>query len=138
MRFVGVADDIGNAGESGNFFGRALSIAARDKNASGGIGSVDFADGVASLSVSGGGDGAGVQNDDVGCGRIGSENAALFAELPLNGRAVGLSGAASELLDKKGAHGNKSPKLYLSTRPHRNTARSCRHRFTASFATYTI
>jgi len=71
LGFVGVADDEGNAGESGNFFGGSLGIAARYQDARGGIGGVDFADGVAGLGVSGCGDGAGVKHDDVGCGRIG-------------------------------------------------------------------
>src|ERR1700751_2825900 len=114
LGLMGVADDEGNAGESCNFFWGALGITAGYQDACGGIGEVEFADGVAGLGVSRGGDGAGVKNDDVGCGRIGRKNAALFEQLPLDGRAVGLSGAASELLDKECAHGSEAPKFYLS------------------------
>jgi hypothetical protein len=135
---MGVADDEGDAREGRDFFWGALGITAGYEDACGGIGSVDFAYGIASLGVSGSGDGACVKNDDVGCGRIGRKNAALFAELPLNGRAIGLSGAASELLDKECAHGSEAPESYLSIWPHGNTARPDRHRFTTSFATYTI
>ena len=71
MGLVGVADDEGNSGEGGDFFGRTLGITTGHEDARGRIGSVDFADGVAGLGVSGCGDGAGVKHDDVGCGRIG-------------------------------------------------------------------
>ena len=104
MGFVGVADDEGNAWEGRDFFGDALGITAGNEDARGRIGGVDFADGVASLGVSGRSDRAGVKNDHIGCGRIGRKTAALFAELPLDGGAISLGGAATELLDKKCAH----------------------------------
>ena len=123
LRFVRVADDERNAGESGNFFGGALGITTRYEDSRGWIGGVDFADGVTGLGVSGGGDGAGVKNDDVGCGRIGRNNATLFAQLPLDGRAVGLGGTAAELLDKKSAHGRTMPGFYLNIRGQSVTVR---------------
>jgi len=68
LGLVGVSDDEGNAGESGDFFRGALGITAGYEDARGRIGRVDFADGIAGLGVSGGGNGAGVENHDVGSG----------------------------------------------------------------------
>jgi hypothetical protein len=51
----------------------------------------------------------------------------LLAELPLDGRAVGLGGAASELFNKECIHGSGTPEFYLSIRPHGITARQCRN-----------
>ena len=105
LGFVGVADDIGDAGERGKFFGGALGVTASDNDARRGIGGVKLADGVASLRISGGGDGAGVEHDDIGRGRVGGEGEAAIAELALDGRAVGLRGTAAELFDEESAHG---------------------------------
>jgi hypothetical protein len=52
LGFVGVADDEGDAGKRGEFFGSALGIAAGDDDAGGRIAGVDFADGIASLGIS--------------------------------------------------------------------------------------
>jgi hypothetical protein len=101
LGFVGVADDPGDAGELGEFFGGALGVAAGDDDLGGGILGVDFADGVAGLGIGGGGDGAGVHNYDAGCARICGGGAAAVEELTLEGGAVGLGGAAAELLDVK-------------------------------------
>jgi len=121
---MGITDYEGNPRESSNFFGSALSVTAGNHDARGGIGCVDFADGVAGLSVSGGGDGAGVQNDDVSFGGIGGKDAALLEQLLLDGGAVRLGGAASELLDKECTHGIEAPESYLSIEPHGKTARA--------------
>jgi len=120
--FVGVAYDERDAGEGGDFFGSSLGIAACYEDARGRISGVDFANGVAGLGVGRGCDSTGVENDDVGRRRIGRERAALFAELPLDGRAVCLGGTTAELLDKKGAHRRKAPESYLSIRAHGITA----------------
>src|SRR6266403_2097294 len=102
--------------ERRDFMVRALGVKTGYEDARCRIGSVDFANGVAGLRVSGGGDGAGVENHDVGQRRIGRERAALFAQLAFDGRAIRLGGAAAELLDKKGAHWKKTPESYLSIR----------------------
>ncbi len=101
---MGIAHDQGNAGETGDFFRGALGVATGDNDASGRIHRVNLADGVASLSVGGGGDGAGIENDDVGRRAIGRDGAALVAQLALDGGAIGLCGAAAELFDVKGGH----------------------------------
>src|SRR5258708_38335269 len=99
LGLVGVADNPRDAGECGQFFGSALGITAGDDNANGGVGGVKLANGVASLSVGGGGDGAGVDHDDVGGGRRGGGGAATVEQLAFDGGAIGFGGAASELFD---------------------------------------
>jgi hypothetical protein len=111
LGFVRIADYEADPWEGGDFFGSTLGITAGYENARGGIGRVDFAYGVAGLGVSGGGDRAGVENYDVGGSRIRGKTAALLAELAFDSRPVGLSGAAAELLDKKGAHGKSRQNL---------------------------
>src|SRR5258705_12380391 len=123
LGFVGIADDKADARESRDFFRCALGVTTGYEDARCRIGSVNFANGIAGLSVSGGGDGAGVENHDVGQRRIGRERAALFAQLAFDGRAIRLGGAAAELLDKKGAHWKKTPESYLSTRARGVTVR---------------
>ena len=103
MRLVRIADDEGDAGECGDFFRGALGVTAGDDDARGGFGGVDFADGVAGLGIGGCGDGAGVQHDHIGSCGFGWY-AALFAELAFDGGAVGLRGAAAELLNVEGGH----------------------------------
>src|SRR5437879_4327913 len=68
----------------------------------GGVGSVKLANGIASLGVSRGRNGASVDDDDVsgsgrGCGR-----ATAVEQLALDGGAIGLRGAATELFDEEG------------------------------------
>ena len=104
LRLVGIADDPGDAGECGQFFGSALGITTSDDNADGGFGGVKLSNGVPGLSVGGGRDGAGVHDDDVGgCGRVGGGTTAI-EQLALEGRAIGLRGAATELLDEEARH----------------------------------
>src|SRR5208282_10100 len=104
LGFVGIADDPGDAWEGGKFFGGALGVAARDDKASLRILGVEFADGVAGLGIGGGGYGAGVEDDDGGGGGIGGGGAAAIEELTFEGGAIGLRGAAAELLDVEGGH----------------------------------
>jgi hypothetical protein len=65
---------------------------------------VDFADGVAGLGVGGGGYGAGVEDDDGGGCGIRRWGAAAVEELAFEGGAIGLGGAAAELLYEEGGH----------------------------------
>src|SRR5258708_38328273 len=112
LGFVGIAHHVGYAGESGEFFGSALSVAAGDDNFGGGIGGVEFADGGAGLRVVGGGQGAGVQGDYVGGVWGVCKRAAAFEELRLDGGTVGLGGAVTQFLDGKA--GQRSNKLTRS------------------------
>jgi hypothetical protein len=127
---VGVAYDEGNAREDGDFLGRALSVTAGYEDACGRISRMNLADSVASLGVSGGGNSAGVKDYNVGLGSVGSRNRALVAELPFDGRAVGLGCPATELFDKEGAHRGRMPEFYLNTRERGRAARLEEPRFT--------
>jgi len=124
---VGIADYPGNTREGGDFFGSALGVAAGDVEACGGVGGVKLSNGVAGLGVSGGGHGAGVENQDVGKGGFGGRSAAAVEQLALDGGAVGLRGAATELLDEESRHlepGHPNRKYF--TRSSRGTQRSQR------------
>ena len=101
---MGIADDPGDAGEGGEFFGGTLSVAASDDDAGGRIGSVELANGIAGLGVGCSGDGAGVDDDDVGVGGFGRRSESAIYQLALEGGAVGLGGAAAELFDVEGGH----------------------------------
>ena len=57
---------MGDAGEGGHIFGGALGVAAGGDYFGRGILGVDFADGVAGLRISGGGDRTGVDDDELG------------------------------------------------------------------------
>ena len=99
LRFVGIADDPGDTGKRRQFFWSALGIASGDDDADGGIGGVELADGVAGLGVGGSRDRAGVDDDDVGGAGRGDRGAATVKQLALEGSAIGLRGAATELFD---------------------------------------
>ena len=114
MRFVGIADDEGNSGETGDLLRGALRVTTGDNDASGRIRRVDFADGVAGLSVCGGGDGASIENNDVRRRAIERDGAALIPQLALDGGAVGLCGATAELFDVESSHVMRL-REYLST-----------------------
>src|SRR6266702_1647088 len=102
--FVRVADDLGNAGQSGDFFGSTLSIAAGDDNLTIGILAMYPADGGAGVMIGGRGDGAGIKDDNSGGDWIGRALKAALLELALDGSAVGLGGAASEILHVESCH----------------------------------
>lgn len=101
---VRVADDPGDSGEGGEFFGRALGVTSGGDDASGGILAVDAANGFAGFGVSGGSDRAGVEDDDVGGGVGLGGGAALRAEAMANRVCVSLRGAATKVLDEESGH----------------------------------
>jgi hypothetical protein len=70
---------------------------------------VDFADGVASLSIGGSGDGASVHDNEVSGACFVSRGVAAREQLAFEGVAVGVSGAAAELSNVKGRHRKQSP-----------------------------
>ena len=79
-----------------------MRVAASDNEAGGGVACVDLADGVTGLGIGSGGDGTGVNDDDVRGGGIRGGQAPTIAQLALDRGAVGLGGAAAELFDVKG------------------------------------
>ncbi len=65
---------------------------------------MNTADGSAGVLVRGSGDGAGVQNHDLGASRrIGPLQSAL-GELAFNGGAIGLRGTTTKILDVETSH----------------------------------
>jgi hypothetical protein len=104
LGLVRIANDPGHAGECGQFFGRALRITTSDDNAGCGVGGVKLSNGVASLGVGRGRDGAGVDDDDVGGGWRGDRRTTTVEQLTLDGSAIGLRGAATELFDEEARH----------------------------------
>lgn len=103
-RLVAVANHCGNAFKFGNFFGRALCIAAGDDDPCRGIQTVHASNIGAGLAVGLGGHAAGVYDHHV------SFRMVLHAMLPGGAQpfahrlAIGASGAATEVLDVKAGH----------------------------------
>ena len=87
-----------HAGQSGDFLGRALRVAAGDHDARVGLRAMDAADGLAKLVVGGRGDGAGVQDDEVGVGNFVGCAEAARGETGFERGSIGLRSAASERL----------------------------------------
>ena len=113
--FVGIANDMSYSRQADEVLWGALRIATGDNNAGGGVRRVDFANGIARLRVSGGGDGAGIQDDEIRRRRIAGQSAPSFEKLALDRRAVGLSGTATELFDKESGHVRGYVNFYLTT-----------------------
>ena len=63
LMFMRVADDLADAGQSGDFFRRALRVAAGDHDLGFGVLAMNAADGGAGVLIGGGGHGAGVKNN---------------------------------------------------------------------------
>ena len=102
---VRIADDLGDAADGGDFFGGALGVASGDDDLGVGILAVDAADGGTGIVIGGGGDGAGIEYNEFGFTRSGGGIESLLLELALDRGAVGLGGAASEILDVESCHG---------------------------------
>ena len=87
------------------FLGRALRVAAGHQNAGRGIFAMHAAHGLAHVFIGRGGDGAGVEHHE-----IGGRRARRAASKPLRGEqrfesgAIGLGGAAAEILDEELPH----------------------------------
>jgi len=104
VRLVRVAHDPRDTRKSGQLFRRALCVTTGDDEASGRIACMNLANGIARLRIGGGRYRAGVYDHDVGVHRCGGGDAAAFAELALEGGAIGLRGPAAELFDEEGRH----------------------------------
>jgi len=79
-----IADNPGDAGERGELFGGALGVAAGDDDAGGGVCGVKLSDGVAGLRVGGGGDRAGVHDNEVSGRGFGCGGATAIEQLALD------------------------------------------------------
>ena len=105
FREMGIPHHPLDAFERGDFFRRALRIAAGDQNARGGILGVRVANGVARLRISGGGDGASVQHHNFRAVAVVHSREADRAKFTLDRRCVGLRCSASEILNGKSGQG---------------------------------
>ena len=99
-----IADHERDAGERGEIFRRALSVAAGGDNSRRGIFAMDRANRAARLRIGRSGDRASVHDDHVGRGGDGRDIEAARAQLTLDGGGIGLRGAATELFDEKCGH----------------------------------
>jgi CheY-like chemotaxis protein len=101
---VRVADDLRHTGQGGEFFRRALRVAAGHDDAGLRILPVYPADGGAGILIGRGRDRAGVQHDNFGFPQFGGAIESPLLELPLNGSAVGLGRATTKILYVKTCH----------------------------------
>src|SRR5207244_5242686 len=106
LMFMRVADDTANSRQRGDFLRGALGITAGNNNLPLGILTVEAADSGSSVPGSLGGYRTSINTHNVGFSRIWHRAQALIEELTLNCRAVGLGGAASEILHVKARHGS--------------------------------
>ena len=102
--FMRIADDPIDAGKLRQLFGRALSIAAGDQDARRGIFTMDAPQRLAHVVVGGCGNGTGVEDHQIG----GGAGLRMRQTAPRKERfercAVGLRGAAAEILDEEVTH----------------------------------
>ena len=101
---MGVADHGGNAGEGGDFLRSALRITSGDDDFCQGILAFNAADGGPRVLIRSVGDGAGVENDEIGLGGRSMSQPTRF-ELAFERGAIGLRGAAPEVFYVVGGHG---------------------------------
>ena len=97
-----IADDRTHTREGGNFIGSTLRIAACHDDPGPGILAANATDRGACVLVGSRGYGAGVEHDDFCLSGFGSAIQSSLPELAFDGRAVRLSGAASEIFHVEG------------------------------------
>lgn len=66
VEFVGVADDVVHTGQGGDLFRGTLGVAAGDDDLAAGILPANTTDGGAGVLIGGGGDGTGVEDNELG------------------------------------------------------------------------
>ena len=98
-----IADNGKHPWESGNFLRRSLSIAAGDKDANPGIGTLNAANVGAGVAIRLGCDRAGVDDEDIRAQTVGGSGAQGF-QTRGNRISVGLAGAAAEALHVVSCH----------------------------------
>ena len=99
-----VADHLSHAWQSGDFFRSSLRVAAGDHNLCVGILAMNATDGGAGVLIRRGGDGAGVEDDESGLGRLFGALQAAFPQLAFDARAVRLRGPAAEICHVESCH----------------------------------
>ena len=102
---MGIADYLRNAGQGCKFLGRALCVTAGDYDPRFGIFAVYAPDRGTSVVVSRSRNRAGVEDHDLGAGRIGGAVEPKLLELAFDCGAIRLGGAAPKILYVKTGHG---------------------------------
>lgn len=85
-----VADDPSHSGNSRDFLGRTLRVAAGDHDTGVRLRSMDAANGLAKLVIGGGGDGTSVQDDEVGVSNFAGGVEAARGESGFERSSIGL------------------------------------------------
>jgi len=98
LMLVRVADDMSYARQPCDLFGGALRVATGDDNAGLRIPALNAADGRARILIGGSGDGTSIEYDDGSLAGIRGARETEFLELAFESGAVGLGGAATEIL----------------------------------------
>jgi hypothetical protein len=101
---VGIADDLRHAGNGSDLLRNTLCVTTGDHDLTGGILTMNAADGSARILVSRGGHSAGVKDDDVCLGRRARAVEPAVAKLALDRSAVGLRGPAAKVFDVERCH----------------------------------
>ena len=115
-----VAENQGDAGDGGKGLGVDLGIAAGDDDAASGMETAGAADEIARLAVGGGGDGAGVDDDQLGPGLERDDGPAGRGQAFFKGGRFELVGLAAEGGDSGGTgHGRDHDDVGAHCRPGR-------------------
>lgn len=101
---MGISDYSCNAGQSGNFLRRSLRVTPGHHDPAVGIRALNSANSRARVLVGCGGDGAGIQNDDIRLLQSSCCFQSTFAELALYSSAVGLRRSTAKILYVKARH----------------------------------
>ena len=101
---TGVSNYFADSRQGCNFFRGALGVATRHNDLASGVFAMDAADGGACVLIGGGGHRTRIQDNDLGLFRGWCSLQSTLRELALQGRAVSLRGAASEILYVKTCH----------------------------------
>ncbi len=101
---MGIADYPANTGDIRQFLGSALGVAPGDNDLTIGILAVDSTDGIANVLIRRRGYGARIEHDDLGFLGLFGTGQPTLNELALNGSAICLSGAASEIFHVEAGH----------------------------------
>ena len=99
-----ISDDPVDALERGDFFRRALRVAARDHDARRRIRAMNFAHRFARLRIRGRRDGAGVQHHKIGARHARRKREPAREEFAAQRGGIRFRGAASKIFDRKGGH----------------------------------
>jgi hypothetical protein len=102
--FVRVSDYLADTGQGRDFFRRALRVTAGDYDLGFWVLAMDTANCGASILIGGSRYGAGIEDNQCSFGRFSSAFQTALPQLALDGSAVGLGGATSEIRHVESCH----------------------------------